>query len=326
MCIQRGIKMKYYVGIDLGGTNIAAGIVSDTGELLNKMSVKTNADRHTNEIIEDMEKLCFAVIEDMKLTREDISGVGIGSAGRISGGVILSAGNLGFKNVEMEKIFSEKTGFKTAVCNDANAVALAEAKFGAGKGVNNLVAVTIGTGIGGGVIVGGKIVEGINGGAGEVGHMIINPKGNPCCCGNVGCFEAHCSATALINSTKKAMNENPDSSLWKYAPSLDDVDGRTVFSAMKDGDESAVKVFEKYTYDFAVALEILVAVLQPDVICIGGGMSAEGDTIINPIIEKLRANPFCNSPYAVTKIKAAELKNGAGIIGAAYYAVQKIEE
>lgn len=315
--------MRYYVGIDLGGTNIAAGIVNENGELLNNLSVKTNAKRPASEIIDDMAKLCYDVIADMNLSKEDISGVGIGSAGRIHSGVILSAGNLGFINLELEKIFSEKTGFRTAVCNDANAVALAEAKFGAGKGALNLVAVTIGTGIGGGVIIDGKIVEGINGGAGEVGHMIIDPKGNPCHCGNNGCFESHCSATALINSTKKAMENNSDSLLWKYAPTLDDVDGRTVFRAMKDGDESAIQVFEKYTYDFAVALEILVAVLQPDVICIGGGMSKEGATLINPIVEKLKANPFCSSPYSVIEVKAAELGNGAGIIGAAYFCMQK---
>jgi len=209
------------------------------------------------------------------------------------------------------------TGKPVSLKNDGNAAALGELVAGCGKGKSSLIAVTIGTGVGGGVILNNTIIEGFNGAAGEVGHIIIEAGGRPCGCGSCGCFETYCSATALIRDTKEAMAAHPESILHTLAPTPDDVNGKTAFDGMRLGDETASAVVENFISMLAVGVSSLIQLLQPEIICIGGGVAAEGDYLLLPLREKVVAKTLAGADGMRTTIVAATLGNDAGIIGAA---------
>ena len=311
--------MAYYVGIDLGGTNIKAGIVDSDGKLLNKDSIKTMAERPMEEIIHDMGTLALKVIEDASLKVEDISAIGIGSPGTPDNeaGVLVYSNNLPFNMAPMRALIREVVDLPVYIDNDANCAAMAEAVAGAAKGTKESVTITLGTGVGAGVIVRGRIYSGFNQAGSEFGHTVIVSGGQQCSCGRKGCFEAYSSASALIRMTKEAADANPDSILNKLIEENGKVSGKTAFQAMRMGDEAGAKVVDMYTDYMADGLANAINTFMPEVLVIGGGVCNEGDPLLIPLQEKTMSRPYFGPGVKKTTIKLAEMGNDAGIVGAA---------
>lgn len=311
----------YKLGIDLGGTNIVAAVVDNDKKIIAAGKIKTNTPRPAEEIVEDMIKAAETACKNAGITMDDIDSIGVGSPGAIDpvNGVVCYANNLGFYNVPMKKIFEERTGKPFYIENDANAAAYGEYIAGAGKGTNDFIAITLGTGVGGGVIIGGKIFSGSNCAGAELGHTVICIDGEMCTCGRQGCWEAYASATALIRQTRQAMIKYPDSKMWELCDGkLENVSGITAFNAMREGDEAGKRVVDRYIEYVAIGVANNINIFQPDMLCIGGGISKEGDTLINPIREFVKGENYARNIEKKTEIRAAALGNDAGIIGAAF--------
>lgn len=309
----------YTIGIDLGGTNIVSSVVDEKYNIVASSKTPTNAIRSAEEIFDDIAKVSKEAVEKAGIEMSDIESVGLGTPGTVNGdGIIEFANNLGFNNVPAKDMLVERLGVeKVFIENDANCAALGEAYAGVGNGAKDFVAVTLGTGVGSGVIVDGKIVNGVNFAGGECGHMVIMVDGEECTCGRKGCWEAYASATALIRQTKKAMEENPDSVMHQLAAEEGKVSGRTAFDAMRKGDIAGIKVVDKYIKYVSCGLINLVNALQPEIICIGGGICNEGETLMKPLRRYVQAERYSIHSKIQTKIVKAELGNDAGVIGAA---------
>ena len=311
----------YRLGIDLGGTNIVAGVVDENFNIVATAKRKTNCPRPAEEIVNDMAEISLEAISKAGIKVEDIESAGVGSPGSINptDGVVVYSNNLGFYGLELSKLLKEKTGIDFYLDNDANAAAYGELIAGAGKGVNNFVMITLGTGVGGGAIIDGKMLTGSNYAGGELGHTVIDINGQMCSCGRQGCFEAYASATALIRQTKQAMVKYPNSIMWEIVKgNIDAVNGLTAFDAMRKGDEAGKAVVDKYIYYLSVGIANMINIFQPEILCIGGGVSKEGDNIIVPLQKMVDGENYARLMEKKAVIKAAELGNDAGIIGAAY--------
>lgn len=313
--------MKYYIGIDLGGTNIAAGLVDEEGHLLKQLSRPTKSGRKAEEIASDMAELAHQAAASGNIPWEEIVSVGIGVPGTANKdtGVVEYANNLGFYDEPLVAMMQRHIPDKQILFdNDANAAAWGEFLVGCGKGCQSMVAVTLGTGIGGGIILNGKIFQGVNYAAGEFGHFVIDRNGIPCNCGRRGCFEAYASAPALILQTKAAMEANPQSVLWKLCEGkLEAVEGKTVFDGVRLGDETAVAVLDQYIEYLGIGLVNLVNIFQPEVLCIGGGLSKAGDLLMEPLQKLLDIGDYARTSAKRTRLVTALLDNDAGLIGAA---------
>lgn len=312
--------MKYYVGIDLGGTNIVAGVVDENYNIVAKASTKTNCPRPAKEIADDMAKMALQAVENAKLTIDDIEWIGVGTPGiaNSSTGIIEYSNNLGFENTPMVKYIQETINKPVFIENDANAAAYGEFVAGAAKGANNAVCITLGTGVGGGIIVDGKIYAGSNFAGAEIGHTVIEVDGAQCSCGRKGCFEAYSSATGLIRMSKEAMAENPDSVMNKLAQERGKVNARTAFDAMREGDSVAKAVVDKYIKYLAAGITNAINIFQPDILCIGGGVCNEGDPLLLPVKALVKEEVYTRNSPKNTEIVIAKLGNDAGIIGAAF--------
>ena len=309
----------YSIGIDLGGTNIVASVVDDKYNIIATSKTPTSAPRTADEIFDDIAMVSQEAVQKAELTMADIDSVGMGTPGTVNGeGIIEFANNLGFNNVPAKQMLIERLGIdRVFIENDANCAALGEAYAGVGNGAKDFVAVTLGTGVGSGVIVDGKIVNGVNFAGGECGHMVIVVDGEQCSCGRKGCWEAYASATALIRQTKMAMEEYPDSYMHQIAEAEGKVSGRTAFDAMRKGDIAGIKVVDQYIKYVACGLINLVNALQPEIICIGGGICNEGETLMKPLRRFVQAERYSIHSKIQTKIVKAELGIDAGVIGAA---------
>lgn len=311
----------FKVGIDLGGTNIVAGVINDKFEIIGRGKTKTNAPRPARDIFEDMAKATIEAINDAGITLNDVESIGIGIPGSINKttGNIEYSNNLKFDMVPAIELFSEFIkDIPIFIDNDANCAALGEAYAGAGKGCKDFVAITLGTGVGSGVIVDGKLVSGCGDSAGEFGHTVICMDGEQCNCGRKGCWEAYASATSLIKQTKQKMLENKDSAMWDICDGdIEKVNGRTAFLGKKQGDKAATEVVDKYIFYIAVGATNIINALQPDVLCVGGGISNEGDNLIIPLAERVYKEVYNKTEGRRTKICTAKLANDAGVIGAA---------
>ena len=311
----------YRLGIDLGGTNIAAGVVDEEYNIIGRGKVKTNLPRPADKICDSMAEAAKIAVKDAGLELKDISSCGIGTPGAIDHvrGVVTYTNNLAFYNVELADMMKQRLGIDFYLENDANAAAYGEYLAGAGVGTKDFIAVTLGTGIGGGIIIDGKLFTGSNYAGGEIGHMVINHNGVPCNCGRIGCYENYGSATALINQTKHAMCKNFDSVMWELADNdIEKVTGRTAFDAWRKGDPVATEVVKKYISYVAEGIVNIINIFQPEKICIGGGISNEKDALINPINETVRRFSYTRHTDADNKVCVAKLGNDAGIIGAAF--------
>ena len=311
----------YYLGIDLGGTNIAAGVANENYEIIGRGKMKTNAGRSDDLILDDMAEAARMAVKDAGLELKDIASVGVGSPGSVNPytGVIATSNNLGFSNLPMGKMLKERLGFNCYLENDASAAAYGEFIAGAGVGTKNFVAITLGTGVGGGIIIDGKLFSGANLAGGELGHTVIVMDGAQCTCGRKGCWEAYASATGLIHLTQAAMQSNKNSVMWELAEGkLENVNGRTAFDAMRKNDEAGRAVVELYIRYVACGLINTINTFQPEIICIGGGISKEGDNLLIPIQKIVEAERFSKNLENQTQVKIAKLGNDAGIIGAAF--------
>lgn len=313
--------MKYYIGIDLGGTNIVAGVVDEQYNILAKASTKTNCPRPDREIARDMAKMAIQAVENAKLTMEQIEWIGIGTPGIANSrdGIIEYSNSLGFVNTPMVKYIQEDIDKPVFVENDANAAAYGEFVAGAAKGANNAVCITLGTGVGGGIIIDGKIYAGSNFAGAEIGHTVISVDGPQCTCGRKGCFEVFSSATGLIRMTKESMAKNPDSSMHKLvAERSGKVSARIAFDAMRMGDAAAKAVVDDYIKYLAAGITNTINTFQPDILCIGGGVCNEGDALLLPVKELVAKEVYTRNSKQNTQIVIAKLGNDAGIIGAAF--------
>jgi glucokinase len=311
--------MGYYCGIDLGGTNIKAGIVDGEGKLLNKLSIKTRAERSMEEIIHDMGKLASDAIKDAGLDVKDIECIGIGSPGTPDNdeGLLVYSSNLPFNKAPMRKLIREVVDLPVYIDNDANCAAMAEAVAGAAKGAKDSVTITLGTGVGAGVIVNGRIFSGFNQAGSEFGHTVLVSGGVQCGCGRKGCFEQYASATALARMTREAAEANPDSLLNKVKEDFGEWNAQIAFVAMKQGDKVAAQVVDSYTDYLADGLANAINAFMPEILVVGGGVCNEGDPLLIPMREKTMSRPYFGPGVAKTRIELAQMGNDAGIVGAA---------
>lgn len=312
--------MKYYIGIDLGGTNIVAGVVDENYNIIAKASTKTQCPRPAKEIADDMAKMAIQAVVNANLTMEQIEWIGIGTPGIANSetGIIEYSNNLGFKNTPMVEYIRETIDKPVFIENDANAAAYGEFVAGAAKGAKNAVCITLGTGVGGGIIVDGKIYSGSNFAGAEIGHTVIEVDGAQCSCGRKGCFEAYSSATGLIRMTNEAIAEHPDCIMASMAETNGKVTARTSFDSMREGDEYAKAVVDKYIKYLAAGITNTINIFQPDVLCIGGGVCNEGDALLLPVKALVKEEVYTRNSPKNTEIVIAKLGNDAGIIGAAF--------
>lgn len=311
--------MANYVGIDLGGTNIKAGVVTDEGKLLNKVTCKTNADRPMEDIIHDMGRLAADAVKDAGLEVSDIEAIGIGSPGTPDNdeGLLVYSNNLPFVMAPMRRLIREVIDLPVYIDNDANCAAMAEAVAGAAKGAKDSVTITLGTGVGAGVIVDGKIYSGFNQAGSEFGHTVLVSGGIECPCGRKGCFEQYASASALARMTREAAEKNPDSLLNKVYEQQGEWNAQIAFIAMRDGDETAKEVVDTYTSYLADGLANAINAFMPEVLVVGGGVCNEGDPLLIPMREKTMSRPYFGPGVKKTRIELAQMGNDAGIVGAA---------
>ena len=312
----------YRIGIDLGGTNIAVGIVNDEHKIVVKKTTPTLAKRPPEEIVADMARVCLEACAELNVDIKDVANIGIASPGIANpvNGCVEYANNLPFLRFPIVQLLADGLGIDRSVikiANDANAAAWGEAVAGAAKGSANSIMVTLGTGVGGGIIINNKILVGFNSAAGEIGHIVIEQDGAPCGCGRRGCWEAYSSATALIRMTKEAVEECKKTGRYTSMLKAERISGRTACDAMRAGDEVGTEVYNKYVKYLATGITNLVNIFQPEVISLGGGVSNEGQSLIDAITPLVRAEQYGGDVVALTQLRIATLGNDAGIIGAA---------
>ena len=316
----------YYLGIDLGGTNIAAGIVNENYEIIKKKSTPTLANRDGKLIIKDMAELCRNLIAECGLTLDDIAYAGIATPGTANSetGVVEYANNLPFKNFPIADLLKEYLGVKEVyIENDANAAAKAEAIAGAAKGAKYSVMITLGTGLGGGIVLDGKVYSGFNHAGAELGHIVIEKDGKQCTCGRRGCWETYSSATGLANMTRehliKARQEGRKTIIEDMiGGNLDNCNARVSFAAMKQGDEVGKEIVDEYISYLASGIATIINIFQPNVLSIGGGVCGEKDYLLKPLEKEVFGQTYTKTGTSPqTEIKIAELGNDAGIVGAA---------
>lgn len=308
---------KYYIGIDLGGTFIKGGIVDENGTIIILDKAPTEVDKGNEQICKNIANLSLSLLEKSKIKRTDIVGIGMGAPGMIDSdtGVIICSENLFFENYPMAEKIEKLTGFSVKVANDANVATLGEVKFGAAKDKENAIMLTLGTGVGGGMVCNGRLVEGNKSAGAELGHIVIAMGGEPCSCGRRGCAEAYASATALIRETKKAMSLHKDSKMWNIG-SIDSVDGKTAFD-YAENDAYAKKVVENYLYALATTIVNFANVFRPEAIILGGGVCAQGEGLTVPLQKIVNEEIYGQELGPEVPIVIATLGNSAGVLGAA---------
>ena len=315
----------YTIGVDLGGTNIAIGIVNDRYEIVRKGSVPTKPERGADPIIADMAALCKKLIAEEGLTLADIESVGVATPGTANNvtGVVEYANNIPFLQYPLaDRLSAQLDGKKVYIENDANAAAKAEAIAGVAAGAPISVMITLGTGVGGGIIIDGKVYTGFNFAGAELGHVVIQKDGRQCSCGRKGCWEAYSSATGLVNITKDHILEaraagNKTIMDDMIGGDLSKVSARTAFNAMKQGDEVGAQVVDEYISYLSCGIVNMINIFQPNVLSIGGGVCNEGDYLMKPLLEKVWGETYSREGTPRTEILIAKLGNDAGIIGAA---------
>ena len=309
----------YRIGIDLGGTFIAAGLVDESLRIIDKESVRTSAPRPMEAIADDMAALVRELLARNGLRREALAAVGVGVPGTANreNGHLEDANNLGFDDEPFVSVLEERLGLPVRFGNDANAAAWGEYRAG-GRREDSFVMMTIGTGIGGGVILNGKLWDGINGAAAEFGHMTIRYDGVSCSCGRRGCFEAYASATALIRQARERMGTDGATLLWKLCGGdAGRVEARTVFDGAAAGDAACAALLDAYTTYLAEGTANIINLFQPAFLCVGGGVSRAGEALLTPLREKTARRIYSQNAKRNTQIILAQLDNDAGIIGAA---------
>lgn len=308
-----------YIGIDIGGMTIKGGLVDENGHILLKKSIVTLPSKDDSEIVDDIARLICDIVEEGGCTIDEICGVGIGCPGSVydEKGVVRYSCNINFRNTPMVKWLEERTHLKNIkVSNDANCAALGETVFGAGKGAKNSIMVTLGTGVGTGIVVDGRLLTGNRSAGAEGGHIQINVGGATCGCKKKGHYEAYASATALMEQVKTACEKHPESLLAQTVQN-EGISGKVVFDVAKQGDKVAIAVVKKYVKYVGMGLVTFANIFFPEVIVIGGGISNQDEYIIKPLQRYVSRNVYGAEYNPKIKVVSATLKNDAGIIGAA---------
>lgn len=310
----------YYIGIDLGGTDIKCGVVDYDGNILYKASAPTPASDSPENIVFEMAQLVSRVIESSGVEKGDIQSIGIGSPGSCDSknGVLLYANNINFDRVPLRTLMQQHIDLPVFIGNDANCAAWGEYCM-MEKKCPNMVFITLGTGVGGGAVINGRLYEGFNGAAMEVGHITLMRSGKKCTCGRRGCYEAYASVSALKEMTLSYIDENPESPLGKkYKDCKSSVTGKTAFDAAREGDDGGAQIVSRWTGLVAEGLVDIINLLQPELLLIGGGISREGDFLLNPIKEYVSKYIYNCGNLPQTRIEIAAHQNDAGLIGAAF--------
>ena len=309
----------YCFGIDVGGTSVKCGLFLTNGTLVEQWEIPTRLENNGSSILPDVADAIKTKLDERGITKDNVDGVGIGIPGPVNeNGEVPMAVNLhwGFNAVASE--LSALTGLPAKAANDANIAALGEAWKGAAEGAKNVILVTLGTGVGGGIIIGGRIYDGMRGAGAELGHTLLVMDGEPCTCGRRGCWEAYSSATALIRQTKEAMGKNLDSAMWTLVDGdINKVDGRTAFNAMRKNDPAGIKVVDTYIHYLAMGITNMINLFQPEILCVGGGIGNEGESLLEPVRKIVNQEHYSVHSVVQTRICSAKLGNDAGIIGAA---------
>ena len=311
--------MKYYIGVDIGGTNIKAGVVDENYELVSSVSVKTNSQNGYEAVLQSIFEAIEKAVSQSGVELDRIKTIGVGCPGTMDSenGTVLYSNNLHWENVPLAKDIEEKFGKKVILENDANVAAYGEYLAGGAKGAKNAVVLTLGTGVGAGIIIDGKIYSGSNNAGGEIGHTVIEVDGSSCTCGRNGCFEAYASATGLIRMTKEMIEQRPQTKMREMVEVSGKVSARTSFNAAKLGDPEAKEVVSKYIKYLAAGIANVINVFQPDILCIGGGVCNEGDYLLLPLKELVAQQIYSKNSTKNTEIAICSLANEAGMIGSA---------
>lgn len=315
----------YYIGVDLGGTNIAVGIVDENSKIVKKASTPTKPERGADAVVADMATLAKNLLLELNIPLSEVASAGVATPGTADTdrGVVVYANNIPFSSYPLaERLSSLLGGIPTYIENDANAAAKAEAFAGVAKGAPYSVMITLGTGLGGGIVIGGKVYSGFNYAGAELGHIVIEKDGRQCSCGRKGCWEAYSSATGLVNITKDRVSEakaaGRESKIYAMiGDDLSKVSARTAFTAMKEGDALGAEIVDEYISYLACGIVNIINIFQPNVLSIGGGICNEGEYLTKPLLEKVFAETYSREGTPRTEIKIASLGNDAGIIGAA---------
>lgn len=306
------------IGIDIGGTSIKGAAVYDDGRMLDVFTLPVikgeSGEVTVNKLIDVVEKY----INEKGIAKE-VVGIGMGIPGLldIAKGVVNYSPNLGWDDLPIADLFKARLPYPVRIANDANVAAFGEAKFGAGKGVPYVIMLTLGTGVGGGIVLDGKLYEGNEGKGAEMGHITMEFNGRQCGCGRKGCLEAYASATALIKDTKKAMEEHPESLLHQVADELGKVDGRVAFIAARKGDQVALQVVDQYVYFLSEGIMNYCNIFRPNVVILSGGIANEGDYLFDKINDYLKFHKYGFPKSPVVKVVPAKLGYDSGKIGAA---------
>ena len=319
--VKKNSEKKYSIGVDLGGTNIVCAIVNYQGKIVNRLKVPTLAERGKEATIKRIIETIHENIVQSSVVPDDIIGIGIGAPGPldVKRGMINFAPNLpGWRDVPLRKILEDEFNMKVVLENDANAAAWGERCFGAGQGVNNLVCFTLGTGIGGGIIIDGKIYHGNNYGAAELGHMTVNKDGPRCNCGNYGCLEAYSSATGIKNRIKNRIREGIKSDFLNFDEDklFESLRLKSIFEAARKGDRLTSIVVEEAISYLGIAIANITNILNPEMVVLVGGITNEGEKLLIPLKGEVKKRAFYSN-YKSLKIVIGELGGNAGVLGAA---------
>lgn len=316
------------LAIDLGGTKIASGLVSDEGELISHGYCLALADEGPEAVIQRLLSVAHQVLEQAGLKASKIEGVGVAAAGALDTkrGVVTASPNLpGWHNIPLLDIITEKLGVKTYLINDASAAALGEHRLGAGKGVDNLIYLTVSTGIGGGIIIGGQLYTGVDGCAGEIGHMTIDINGPRCNCGNIGCLETLASGTAMAKEAMRRLSQGEKSSLVTLTQGkLENMTAKIIAQAARQGDSLARDVIAKAAHYLGIGMINLVNIFNPELIVVGGGVARIGNLLLDPARKVVRERAF-SLPSHTVRITRAKLGDNSAIFGAAFSVFQEAE-
>lgn len=317
----------YYLGIDVGGTNLVAGIVDQDNRIIGTYKLKTTVPCAPEAFADDLVKTVYGVLKNLNLSLNDVPWVGVGCPGSVNPetGMVEYANNLFFENLELERLLKERLeGKEILLENDANAAAYGEYVAGALKGAKNAVAITLGTGVGGGLIINHKIYSGSNYAGAELGHTVIVSEGKPCTCGRLGCWESYASATGLIRMTKEHLETAPAGALIRtlIQEKNGKISGRTAFDAMREGCGVGRAIVDEYIRYLGEGITNMINIFQPDVLCIGGGISNEGETLLAPLRAFVKTGQYARHSSKHTVLCRAALGNDAGIIGAAVLGLQ----
>ncbi len=316
-----------FIGIDVGGTDVKIGLLDENANILAQGKTPTGVGESYQDIIKNMADYATKLVAQIGSTMDDVAAVGVGVPGVVDNvsGVVMRCVNMQWWDVPLRQELQKYIPRPVVIDNDANLAGYAESVCGVSAGTHSSVFITLGTGVGGGLVINDKPFSGYHGAGGEIGHVIMQIDGEPCTCGRKGCVERYCSATALIRLAKEAAIEHHESALWSVSDNnLEKLNGKNIFACAMKGDETAVAVFKQYVHYLCLALSSIICLLDPQVIVIGGGLSKDGPFLLDEINKQIKGQLAFPVPYA--DIKIATLGANAGFIGAALLAKQLLEE